>query len=649
MPGFSLLSVLFSTVAGILTFRFFQPPFWVALVPLSVASFFLGAKVWIARFKPFVIPSGINEATACTLFYTIGLFSACIQSPTVTEFPKGRYYVSGTVCDYTPNDKGDAVEIAVSSLRLPDGTVEKPRNLKILLNVTDATNLSFGSQLRGEALLRPTGTPGNYLDSDHTTFLLNRNILLVGTSVPSTVKISEGKLTPDAYFRNLRYDIEEFIENSPLQPGCRDFIISMLLGDKTYIKGEERLVFSDAGISHIFAVSGFHVSLIGGFIIAILSPFFMGSQRRWKFLVSIPFIWFYVLLAGASPATCRAGIMLSIGLTALFLQRKNNALRALGWATLIILVLNPPSLFDVGFQLSVVCVGTLLLFTGPLNFIDHRSHPFLHRLVSIVLVALTASLSVWMITAFYFHRFSLMFLPMNIIAVPMIPLFVALVLTYLLLLWGGISLQPFTVVIDRFYELFMNSAAYLSARSSAVENLNPHILSVILWTSGVALLGFFIYRKRGFKWLSLPVSMLVISLVSLPFMADTGHPTGFIIQRNSKSATVICYDGGKEYLHTIPEAKVSVSEILGKKILTVNSADLQSDISPFVADADIILFGGKCREIPREIIGSLKDKTIMVSHPSLHWRYERSLLEDASALGLKVHSLRYDGPLHVFG
>ena len=82
--------------------------------------------------------------------------------------------------------------------------------------------------------------------------------------------------------------------------------------------------------------------------------------------------------------------------------------------------------------------------------------------------------------------------------------------------------------------------------------------------------------------------------------------------------------------------------------MALHSDQLSESTLHNIAQADIIILCGGCNSLPQQILDKKKDGCIVVTHPTLHWRYERNILAEASENNLKVHSLRYDGPLHRF-
>lgn len=649
MRGKELCCLLLSLVAGILIGNIPEINTSNAAIPISLSLILFLSRIIILKRNHFRNIKLLNDVTAYCVFIGLGIFTSTLAKPSRTIFYKDIYTFEGTISDYTPTNAGDKLLVDLSFIaRAEDDNFNgKIKNVKALITLKGGNELSFGDKISGKVELSPIETPGNYYNKDYTDYLRSNHIYLTGYADSENCNIVRHSSFDFAFFKKLRYDLEAAVENTPLQNSTKNFLISVLLGDKTYLSQSERLVFSDSGVAHIFAVSGFHVSMVGTFILLFISVIFFGKKRHIKFLVCIPFIWFYVLLVGVSPATCRAAIMLSLGLTAASLQRKNDPLRSLGWACILILSFYPSALFDIGFQLSVVCVGCLILFAEKLNFINHRNHPWLYKLTGIVTIALIAAFSTWMICAFYFHRFSLMFLPLNIVAVPLLPFYLLFSLIYLGLFSIGLNISIFANIIDYVFAAFQKCALYISSISVPFDNLHPGFISVILWLLGISIAGYVVRKRKSNKFLWVSGATLLLSafcFLSFP----QRQPDGFIVQKNNKTTTIMYYENGKEQLIEMPMIGISKLSLHGKNIITVNTPDLSESTPELINNANIIILGKGITEMPEEIVENMSGNCKIVTHPSLHWRYEKKILSEARENNLNIHSVRYDGPLHVF-
>ena len=133
------------------------------------------------------------------------------------------------------------------------------------------------------------------------------------------------------------------------------FLRAILTGDTEDLSDEARSDLSEAGLSHILAVSGMHC----GFLMTLLS--LLGShRRRLTAAVGVPVLVFYAVLTGASPSVVRACIMVIFGLAAPLFRRDSDPPTTLSAALFLILLANPFAAASISLQLSFGAMAGLL-------------------------------------------------------------------------------------------------------------------------------------------------------------------------------------------------------------------------------------------------------------------------------------------------
>ena len=137
------------------------------------------------------------------------------------------------------------------------------------------------------------------------------------------------------------------------------FLRALLLGDKRYLDVEDSSNLSEAGIYHITAVSGLHCM----FLVELLDRLLRASHRRTRCAVTIPLLFLYAVMVGASPSILRACVMLSMTQLAPLFRREKDPPTALGLALLLILLKNPYAIASISLQLSFSAVAGLVWLT----------------------------------------------------------------------------------------------------------------------------------------------------------------------------------------------------------------------------------------------------------------------------------------------
>jgi len=162
----------------------------------------------------------------------------------------------------------------------------------------------------------------------------------------------------DGVLYKLRRSLLEFYESHIPLPHS-SLVSGMVIGSKSGMPQDFWEVLKNSGTAHVVVASGMNVSLVGGFLMGFFTLFL---KRRKAILFALAGIWQYAVLSGFDAPVVRAAIMGSIAFSAQELGRLNYALRALIFTAIIMLILNPGYIGDVGFLLSFFATLGIILF-----------------------------------------------------------------------------------------------------------------------------------------------------------------------------------------------------------------------------------------------------------------------------------------------
>ena len=196
-------------------------------------------------------------------------------------------------------------------------------------------------------------------------------------------------------------------------------LAAMALGDKSALTKELKDVYAVTGASHVLALSGLHL----GIIYALLSLLVVG--RRWQMVSQVLIvlcIWAFVFLVGMSTSVIRSATMLTVYALLSLGHRDKMTINTLAFTAIVMLIVNPLSLYDVGFQMSFMAVFAILmlmpLMMGVFPMTYLLSHQTVRWVWSMVAVSCAAQIGVAPLIAYYFGRFSTYFLLTNFIVIP---------------------------------------------------------------------------------------------------------------------------------------------------------------------------------------------------------------------------------------
>ncbi|MGB1706780.1 MAG: ComEC/Rec2 family competence protein [Rubripirellula sp.] len=135
--------------------------------------------------------------------------------------------------------------------------------------------------------------------------------------------------------------------------------VAMVLGQRDYIDLPTRDLLLVTGTAHLLSVSGMHLAIL--VILANLLATVMRLPVRTKIICILLFCLFYTSLTGARPPVIRAAVLVGVCLASVWLRRMNQPINALSVAALMLILMNPGNVLNVGVQLSFLAVTTLVL------------------------------------------------------------------------------------------------------------------------------------------------------------------------------------------------------------------------------------------------------------------------------------------------
>jgi len=208
-----------------------------------------------------------------------------------------------------------------------------------------------------------------------------------------------------------------------------ELLSSLVLGKKDGLEQELKDSFSAAGAMHVLCVSGLHVGIIFVVLNFILKHLGTGRAGRIiKFVLITSMIWFYALMTGLAPSVMRASLMFSLMQAGKLMRNPPPAVNSLATAALLLILLNPMVVCELGFQFSFLAVLAILHFTPLIQSWWQPAWPMLGKVWSLIAVSLAAQLGTAPIALHYFHQFPTWFLLTNLLVIPLATIIIYMVL-----------------------------------------------------------------------------------------------------------------------------------------------------------------------------------------------------------------------------
>jgi len=203
-------------------------------------------------------------------------------------------------------------------------------------------------------------------------------------------------------------------------------LAGVMMGERASLPKEVHKIFDDAGVLHTLSVSGLHVGLVLFIFYGLFRA--IGIPKKTTYFLTIFLVIIYSQVVGGCPPAVRAAIMATCGLLAFILGREGHLYNSLALAALIILLFNPFTLFDIGFQLSFMATLGILYLTPHFHayFRFGKPNKYTNYISTSLAISAGALVGVYPITAFYFNKISLVAIISNILVVPLVGLIIAL-------------------------------------------------------------------------------------------------------------------------------------------------------------------------------------------------------------------------------
>ena len=645
------ITILTSTIVGILI-GFRELPIAIPIACLGVALAIFVALLLLSR-KPAMSLRLRDWHWSWISLSFIGFGMLCSSShyPKHIDFGEAEYkgYAFATIEDVETTTDGDRLRVKVESFRNLDGTPHDIKDFNAVIT-TGGTTLQIGDRISFLQDFEPIVNSRNYQGSDYASYMLHNGIRYRQYCDPEHLHYIDHQDTWKSVSTSIRDNLVSIVERSSLQRPTQNFIITMLLGDKDYMPDEVNEKFSDAGIAHILALSGLHMGIIALILSFLLYPLRIVASPKWIYLLTIIGLWTFAFITGMSPSVVRAAVMATFYFSALILERHNDSINSLLAAVTFIVIADPLSIFNIGLQLSATTVASILLLTDKFNFVNRFHNPRLYNVVATILTTLTAVLGSWILTAHYFHTFPLMFLPINVITIPLLPLYIGIAILHITLSAFGIDFIATSVALDYGYKALMSLMEWLTLDGSVIENV---------WISPISIPVYFCFIVLLSMWLGSRKRLLLIyTLIALSsglLIALTG-PTdrpldGFIIQDRWDDNLVRVYYDGNDSTIQLPRNRNSLTTIYGKSLMCIDDNRMtqrmidqvdSTKLSPRPCDYLILCKGY------RGNIADLLDiyaPTTIVLMPEIFDTKEKALIREGQSIGVNLYSISQRGAL----
>lgn len=267
----------------------------------------------------------------------------------------------------------------------------------------------------------PISSPKNPGDFDFKQYMLRKGVSQKIHVIGDHYKA----LTPEKSMLRISFKTQQLLisqlKKTQLSSENKALIMALVLGNKNELSEERLAQYQRAGAMHLLAISGLHVG-----VLLVLLRFVVNPLKRLRYgnvlagVLPILFLWGFALLTGGSPSVLRAVTMFSFLQLGLALNRKNAAIQGVWASFIVLLIINPKFVFDVGFQLSYAAVFGIVWMMPYWQRIFVSKKYGVRYIATLIGLGGIAQLSVLPLALYYFHQFPLLFWLSNLVLVPLL-------------------------------------------------------------------------------------------------------------------------------------------------------------------------------------------------------------------------------------
>ena len=586
-------------------------------VPVLIGiGIIFASKFTLMLFLSFLIVSSFvkndHNITIVIILILVGVIAISVRSYFLnTKFIERTIYVHKAIGRvHEINHKVSYSQLVISDIK--HFKLKKSSKIRIKAHKFPE-NIQSGDIILFSAKLSPPSKPVSPYAYDFSHFAYFAGISAVGfatTPIKLYSKQNSKIFSQIDIFRN--YITKSFITIIGERNG--NIAAALIVGKRQGIDRHIMENIRKAGLAHLFAISGLHLTIVTFFFFILFRKIFALSVfiatkyniKKIAAIVGIIASFFYLIISGMAISAQRAFIMVLIVLIGILIDRNSSTMRSIAVAATIILLLEPESVFRPSFQMSFAAVIGLCSFYESYRrlYIHNLFYRFCGYFSSIALSSMVASLATTPYTIYHFNYFSLGGIFSNLIAIPFT--------TFIILPFGIISaiLIPFNLAgLSSFImSIGINSLIYLSDKigNMPYSSLLIHTFnnsSILLITLGILWLCLWRYNWR---FLGIPVILLgtVIGLnyktpdilmnekmvavkggdgklyflskyrknfVNKTWISQNGQHKSYLYTKhnNNDKVKITCHDGYCKYYNK------------GKSILFLSSLSDQIEISDF--------------------------------------------------------------------
>ncbi|SFD79562.1 ComEC/Rec2-related protein [Thermophagus xiamenensis] len=538
----------------------------------------IGALFLLFLFYLGFVSGHLSRATETDKTYRVKALGR-VQDAFVTQSGYWRVFVRPMEIEY-----GDSIPISHTDSWL---LFVKSTEDSLALSLSPGDVILFDAGLKGT--MQSKVNPEAF---DYGKYLFRQGISFSGFVDKNNLKVLERK--PSLYnIRSLTYRIRnriiEIYKAAGIQGRQLQLLSALTLGMRYLLDDEVKEWFIRAGVIHVLAVSGLHVGIVF-LMFKFIADWFLPKNNWARLILVIAGLWFYAFLTGGAPSVFRAVIMLSLVQVGNFLGRRTNIYNLLSLSAFIILIIQPNSIFHVGFWLSHLAVAGIATFYPLFRKLYSPYNILIRPVCDLMSVSLSAQLGTLALSLHIFKAFPCWFLLSGFLILPVVGpvLFLSMVLvlvsksSFLSKVFSGALNDLLTYMIEMTQWLDRLPYAYVSGIHVSFSMMVLIYLFIANWAGWIYL------KKRILFLLSLLFLVIIVGMLNATYIRK--RTTGaFVVFYSMKDAYIGLINNGAGELYHNASTYDNADFIYGG-FFTKYAIEMEEKTVNQTEDAEILMF-----------------------------------------------------------
>lgn len=338
--------------------------------------------------------------------------------------------------------------------------------------------------------------------------------------------------------------------SNSLDADTAPIIMALILGQQHDINPTITKDYQLAGAVHILSVSGLHVGFILLLLQLLVKPFPNTKKYRLvKMILIVLGLWGFGILAGLAPSVLRSVTMYSFVTIGLYLKRTVNIYNTLCISAFLILLFDPNTLWNVGFQLSYLALFFIVWLQPKFKKFYVPKTKIGTYFWELTTVSFAAQLGTFPLSLYYFHQFPGLFFVTNWIVLPPLTILMVLGVLAVLLASLNIALGPIAPLLSFSIKQMNACIHWIADQDQFIFQKIPMNLALMLALYLLIFSLVFLFEKRNYiRWMGVGISIITLQLIFIKLKIER-HQSEFVVCHTPKKSTIFWKNNNQLYVN----------------------------------------------------------------------------------------------------